>query len=100
APREFQKCMNNLFSNLDFVKIFLDDILFFQKVSNCTKKHLNNVLKFIKNVGASINFEKSNFCQREVKYLGNIILEDSIKPDISRIDKLVNFSNQKSLKML
>ncbi|KAG0435260.1 Retrovirus-related Pol polyprotein from transposon 17.6, partial [Dictyocoela muelleri] len=98
APREFQKCMNNLFSNLDFVKIFLDDMLIFSESIELHEKHLNNVLKILKKVGASINFEKSNFCQREVTYLGNIISEDGIKPDISRIDKLVNFKQPKSFK--
>ncbi|KAG0435595.1 Retrovirus-related Pol polyprotein from transposon 17.6 [Dictyocoela muelleri] len=98
APRAFQKCMNELFTNLEFVRIFLDDISIFSNSIESHKEPLNEVIKILNMAGASINFENSRFCQNKVIYLGNIIPENGIKPNISRIDKLKDFKTSNSYK--
>ncbi|KAF9754383.1 Retrovirus-related Pol polyprotein from transposon 17.6 [Nosema granulosis] len=92
APREFQRCMSDLLSHLNYVRIFLNDVLIFSKTMDEHAKHLETVFRILTKAGASINFEKSSFCQKQVVYLGNIIDEHGIKADISRVDdcRLVN----------
>lgn len=102
APRTFQKTMNRILEDLDFVKIYLDDILIHSKNIYEHLDHLNTVLRKLQEANASINFEKSKFGEKEVTYLGNIINKDGIRPDTSRIKTFNNFipKNKKHLQQL
>ncbi|KAF9760626.1 Retrovirus-related Pol polyprotein from transposon [Nosema granulosis] len=72
APREFQRIMNEKLADLNFVKVFVDDILIYSRSAEEHANHIEQVLKRLHNEGISINFDKSSFMKREVKYLGKI----------------------------
>lgn len=85
APRTFQRVMNTILGDLFYVKIYLDDILIHSKSIQEHVLHLKTVFQRLTTADASINFEKSNFAQYSVKYLGNEISEKGIKPDVRRV---------------
>jgi hypothetical protein len=85
APRTFQRSMNEIFSDLDFVKIYLDDILIHSNSDEEHLEHLSETLKRIKQNNITINAKKSNFYQKTVTYLGATISKEGIIPDTSRI---------------
>ena len=64
SPDVFQEKMNELFNGLEYVKVYIDDILI---ISNGNfKDHLNKVkivLKELKAAGFKINAEKSFFAR-------------------------------------
>lgn len=62
APRTFQKCMVDLLGHLDFVKTYIDDILFQSPDYENHIKHLEQVFNILKDNNIRINFKKSNFC--------------------------------------
>lgn len=84
APSVFQRAMEALLGQLDYVKIFVDDVLIFSPSWELHKEHLQTVLQILQTKGASINFDKSHFAKHEVTYLGIIISRTGIKADISR----------------
>ncbi|KAF9761135.1 Transposon Tf2-9 polyprotein [Nosema granulosis] len=100
ASREFQRIMNEKLSDLNFVKVFVDDILIYSQTPEEHLEHINAVLSRLSNEGISINFEKSSFMKSEVKYLGKIINSTGIKPDISTIFKIENDLNPRNRKQL
>ncbi|KAF9761847.1 Transposon Ty3-G Gag-Pol polyprotein [Nosema granulosis] len=103
APREFQKIMTNKLKEFNFVKIFLDDILIFSKTAEEHENHIEKVLKKLHEEGISVNYEKSSFMNKEVKYLGKIIDERGIRPDTTvllNLDKLAVPRNRKGLMQL
>ena len=85
APRTFQRAMSRLFGHLDYVKVYLDDLLIHSNTLEKHLIHLKEIFKIIDIHKISINFEKSNFMTSQVKYLGCIINEHGISPDISSI---------------
>ena len=87
APSTFQLCMMELLGHLEYVKVYLDDILIHSKTIDEHADHLENVFSILRNNTAEINFEKSSFCLEQVTYLGHIVTKDGIRPDISRIEK-------------
>ncbi|ORD99557.1 POL3 [Hepatospora eriocheir] len=91
TPGTFQRAMNLLLGNLDFVKIYLDDILIASKDLSEHKRHLKTVIEILNKHQVSINYDKSSFLLQEVKYLGQIINGNGIRPDTSRISKLLNY---------
>ncbi|KAG0435924.1 Retrovirus-related Pol polyprotein from transposon opus, partial [Dictyocoela muelleri] len=102
APRTFQYAMTKIFSDLEYVKIYLDDILVHSKTLEEHFNHLKNVFQRIKSYGMSVNFEKSNFGLEEIKYLGFVINKDGIKANITAISdtKLRTPKTRKQLEKL
>ncbi|KAG0420357.1 Transposon Ty3-G Gag-Pol polyprotein [Dictyocoela roeselum] len=85
APRTFTKVMNKILAGYDFIKIYMDDILIHSETEELHHDHVYEVLKQLQALGASINFEKSVFMKKEVKFLGHIISEHRIRADISNL---------------
>lgn len=56
--------MSDIFGDLKYVKIYLDDILIHSENFNLHIEHLSEVLKRIKEKEISINVEKSNFAKK------------------------------------
>lgn len=84
VPRKFQKAMHETLGNLSFCKIFLDDILIASDSKENHMKHLETVLNRLWKHGIAINWGKTNLFSTKVKYLGHILTEDQIFPDIEK----------------
>ncbi|KRH94312.1 pol polyprotein [Pseudoloma neurophilia] len=66
APKNFQRIMEEILSNIECVTIFVDDICI---VSKTEKNHYNDVkrvLTRLKEAGEKINYEKSSFEKQEI----------------------------------
>ena len=57
APRSFQKTMTDMFKNMAFVKMFLDNILIFSKNTKEHINHLNIVLETLSRKGAPLIYQ-------------------------------------------
>lgn len=66
--------------------MYLDDILIYSRNAQEHALFLKTLFKHLALANASVNFEKSNFAQACVKYLGNEISQNEIKPGVSRVD--------------
>ena len=73
APRTFQRAMNNLLAHLQFVRIYLDDILILGKSPNDHLENIKKILNIFRENKITINQKKCNFLTKEVQYLGVII---------------------------
>lgn len=58
APAHFQSIIYDLIGNLDFVKVFLDDILVFSKNYEEHSVNLNTLFILFETKSVNINFEK------------------------------------------
>ncbi|KAG0420565.1 Transposon Tf2-6 polyprotein [Dictyocoela roeselum] len=85
APRTFTKAMKSILDDMNYVKVYMDDILIHSKDSNEHYDHVKTVLNKLLSAGASINFEKSVFNVSEIRFLGHIISKDGVKADITNL---------------
>ena len=68
SPDIFQENMSNLFSDLKFVREYIDDLLITSNGS--LEDHLDKVeqvLQRLKKAGLKVNVNKSKFCRTEVE---------------------------------
>lgn len=82
------------------VFVYLDDLLV---VSSDFKSHLETlkiVANCLRKAGLTINIQKSNFCFKEVNYLGFVIGEGCIKTDSQKTSSISNFPLPKSKKQV
>ncbi|KAG0436021.1 Transposon Tf2-6 polyprotein [Dictyocoela muelleri] len=88
APYTFQKAINKILTGLKNVYCFIDDILIASPDSESHKVDVQNVLGRLFENNIAINFEKSKFGESEIEFLGHIISQKGIRPQVSKLESL------------
>lgn len=72
APSEFQKRMEDIFRQLPFVLVYIDDLLVFSKDVHEHEKHLEVFYNFVYNRGLVLSASPDKFviAQTKIDYLG------------------------------
>jgi hypothetical protein len=68
------------------VVVYVDDILIFSKTKVEHQAHVRLVLVVLKPEKFYVCKAKSNFAQKEVKYLGHIVDKQGIRPDCKKVE--------------
>jgi hypothetical protein len=90
SPDIFQGKMSELMESLEYVRMYLDDLLCISKLSleNQLEK-LEEVLWQLCNGGLKVNANKSTFCALEIEYMGYVLTRDSIKPQSNKVQAIL-----------
>ena len=101
ATDVFQEAMGGLFLDLEYVIIYIDDII----VLGCGSltEHLadvSEVLSRLKNKGMQLNQRKSFWAVPQVEYLGFMITRTGIKPQEKKVQEILNIEPPKTHKQL
>lgn len=104
GPDVFQHRMDELFGDLPFVKVFIDDICIFSKGDlNDHMEKIRVVLDRLREANLQINMKKSKFIADELKYLGFIISPQGIRVDEKKVEAINQIAipkNKKELRQL
>lgn len=93
----------DLLGDLDFVLVYIDDILVIQRVGETEQDHLDKleiVLQQLQDNGFQANLRKSFFMQKEVEYLGFLLTCDGIKPQPKKVEAMNQMLAPKNRKQL
>jgi len=102
SPDIFQEKMSSLMQDLEFVHVYIDDLLVLSKGSY--EEHLAQleiVFNKLQAAGLKVNAVKSSFAAVELEYLGYWITRDGIQPlqkKVEAIKKLAPPKNKKQLR--
>lgn len=101
APATQQRLVDILFYGPEFehkVFVFIDDIII---VSPTFEQHISllvRVLEKLKRANLTINFEKSKFFRKKLKYLGYVVDAYGLHADPEKIEAIVNYPTPKNRK--
>ena len=101
APDVFQEKMNNLFNELEFVKVYIDDLLVIS--AGTFDDHLEKlavVLQRLHEKGFQVNAAKSKFCATEVDYLGYTLTREGIMPQKKKVAAILALKPPRNVKDL
>lgn len=87
----FQRYMDSIFSDLDCVFVYQDDILISSENEQQHIIDLTNVMSLLHNNNLKISLTKSVFLVDQIDFLGCSINGDGIKPTNSKINELKDF---------
>ena len=82
----------------DRVFVYLDDLLIVSPTFDLHMEILKIVGEKLSNAGLTINMQKSNFCFKELKYLGYIVGGGKLKQDPNKTAAIVNMPYPKTPK--
>ena len=74
SPDIFQEKMSELFEDLEFARVYIDDLLCLTK--STFQDHLRKlevILNRLRQKGLKVNVEKSTFMATQIEYLGYLI---------------------------
>jgi len=93
----FQREMEILFKNMNFVAVFVDDIVV---SGEDTKQHLENlrkVLDKLKQAGLTVKKDKCVFFQDQIDYLGFTLTKEGLKKTKDKVKAIVGAPSPKNL---
>ena len=100
-PNEFQRVMDSTLRNFPFTNCYLDDILVASKGSFIDhKKIVYKILSTLDGYNFAVKWSKSNFFQKEIKWLGFKISKSGIAPLIDKTKAIKDIPVPKNLKEL
>ena len=100
APPFFQKVMNELFNDMPFVIVYIDDITILSDNAQQHKEHLLAVFNRLNDNNIKIRIDKCAFAQQSVEYLGFNIDANGARVTSKYKSKLDNIPTPKTKKQL
>lgn len=100
AAQTFQRFMDSLFRDLNFVFIYVDDCLIASDNEDLHYQHLETVFKRLHENGITINLEKCEFLRREIDFLGYHITSQGIQPTEENYKAIMEFPKPKTIQEL
>ena len=91
SGQTFQRFIDHVTRGLDFVFVYLDDLLVTSPDHKTHKKHLRILFARLAEYGIIIGPEKCQFGTTELSFLGHHVCAEGISPLPSAVDAIVNF---------
>ena len=100
AAQTFQRFMDSILQDLDFVFVYLDDILVASQNKEDHKRHLTTLFDRLLEHGLVIKLEKCRFGVEQIDFLGHRVSASGITPLPSKVTAVLEYpqpSNAKGL---
>ena len=79
---------------------YIDDFLTFSESFEDHVKHLHEVCRRLREAGLKINISKCKFGYSEVRFLGNIVSAEGVRPSADRVEAISKMKEPTNLKEL
>ena len=103
SPDIFQKAMNDIFGDLPYVLVSLDDILILSNDQDTFEDHLKKVKTVfarLHKMGMKVNLLKTEFFKDEIEYLGYLLTPKGIKPLPKKVEAISRILPPKTKRQL
>ena len=100
AAQTFQRLMDTICQNLDFVFVYLDDILVASENKTQHLQHLRTLFTKLKDNSLVINADKCEFGQSQLDFLGYTVSCKGAKAPVKRVEAILNFPKTENAKSL
>ena len=84
----------------EYLVTYVDDLLIHSAKFEDHINHLNQVFRKLTEAGFTINAAKCQFCKPEIKFLGHIISDRTVRPDKDRIEAILSYPAPKNQRQL
>lgn len=88
AAQTFQRLIDTVFRNLDFVFAYVDDVLIASRDAEEHDEHIRIVLERLVTYGIAINPAKCTFAVRSLAFLGHIVDAQGIHPNPENVNTI------------
>jgi hypothetical protein len=99
ALSTFMRLMNEVLKDFigNFVIVYLDEILIFNKTYEEHLRHVKMVLRRLQQEKLLVNLKKCSFMKTKLVYLGFIIFTNELKMDLEKVREIRDFPSPRSV---
>ena len=91
AGQTFQRMMDEIFGELDFAFVYMDDVLVASRSAEEHLEHFRVVFKKLADHDLVVSPAKCQFGQREITFLGHMVSKHGVKPLPEKVDAINQF---------
>lgn len=93
ATASFSRAMDIILGSevREYAINYVDDLLITSSSIEHHLHHIKAVLEKLKEANITVNINKTEFCKKQVKFLGHIISAEGIAPDPEKVEAIRNF---------
>ena len=93
----FQYYMDLHFQNINsMTDVIADDVMIHGETIEQHDKHLKEVLNKCREIGLKLNPDKCSFGEQQVRFYGNVISTDGVKPDPTKDNVIIKMPSPKT----
>ena len=96
APEVFQKKNESIFGDIDGVEVIFDDIIVVAADEQEHDQIMRKLLQRARDANVKFNSAKFQYKVSEVKYMGNIVSESGLKPDVEKVRAIIQMPTPQS----
>ena len=100
AAQAFQRLMDKVLRGLDFVFVYLDDIMVFSANETEHLEHLRLIFERLREHGLVINLAKCQFGRKSIDFLGHHISRHGVAPMPDKVQAIRNYPKPSTKKGL
>ena len=100
AAQTFQRLMDEIFNNLDFVFVYIDDILIASPNHETHREHVTTVFNLLNQAGLQVNQPKCEFGKHEIEFLGHFVTAEGLRPSAQKVKAIQEYRQPNSSKEL
>lgn len=100
SPATFQRVMDDILREYigKFVLVYVDDILIYSRNQEEHLEHLRLVHEKLAKAGVHLKESKCAYFLKSVRFLGNVVDEEGLHPDVTKIETLLDFPTPREKK--
>lgn len=91
AAQTFQRLIDEVTRDLDFVFAYIDDILIASSTEMEHIKHLQTIFERLRDYNLFVNLNKCDFNKTQIEFIGHIVTAEGIKPRPQKVEAIRNF---------
>ena len=100
AAQAFQRLMDSTCQGLEFVFVYLDDILIFSRSHAEHKQHLKQLFERLRDHGLIVSLSKCEFGVNEINFLGHKVNKHGVSPLPEKVEAISKFPKPSTVKGL
>ena len=100
SGKTLQRLMDEIFRDLHFVFVYVDDILIYSSSIEEHQEHLRAVFRRLHDYGLVVNKDKCLFGQEQLRFLGHRISSEGFSPLPEKVEAIVSFPKPSDLASL
>eukprot|EP00976_Prorocentrum_cordatum_P023637 481350-Prorocentrum_minimum.AAC.1 len=97
SPAIFQRNMAELFRDLDFVSVYIDDIVVYSATMEEHTRHLRTVLRRLQEGQVCVKQSKSTLFRTSVHFLGHLLSGEGVAPQAQKVEAIAQWPAPKNL---
>ena len=100
AAQTMQRYMDQIFFDIDFCFVYIDDILIASSSIEEHLQHLDIVLKRLMDFNLTVNLPKCTFAAEQVRFLGHLVDSTGISPLPAKVQVIETFPKPETVNQL